>query len=176
MTIATRGELKTAEQYNQLVIRNEATKIVRLIDIGRAEAGVENYRTSARNNGEPCVFLGIVKQSKGNTVEVAHGVKAEMERIRPTLPAGVSFLVNYDTSTFVEHSIKEVWTTLGIAFTLVVLVIYLFLRDVRSTIIPAIAIPVSIIGTFAILYGFGYSVNILTMLALVLAIGVVVDD
>src|SRR5262249_54378729 len=110
------------------------------------------------------------------TVEVAHGVKAEMERIRSTLPAGVSFIVNYDTSTFVERSIKEVWTTLGIAFTLVVLVIYLFLRNVRSTIIPAIAIPVSIVGTFAILSGFGSSVNLLTMLALGLAMGVVVDD
>src|SRR5437016_6721575 len=176
MTIETRGELKTAEQYNQLVIRNDATKIIRLRDIGRAEAGVENYRTVARNNGQPCVFLGIVKQSKGNTIEVAHGIKAEMERIRPTLPAGVEFVVNYDSSTFVERSVHEVWTTLGIAFVLVVLVIYLFLRDVRSTLIPAIAVPVSIIGTFAILYAFGYSVNILTMLALVLAIGVVVDD
>src|SRR6266545_2592140 len=176
MTIQTRGELKTPEQYNQLVIKNDGTKIVHLLDIGRAESGVENYRTAARNNGEPCVFLGVVKQSKGNTVEVAHGIKAEMERIRTTLPAGVSFIVNYDSSTFVERSIKEVWTTLGIAFALVVLVIYLFLRDVRSTLIPAIAIPISIVGTFAILYAFGYSVNILTMLALVLAIGVVVDD
>src|SRR3989442_1039082 len=176
MTIETRGELKTADQFNQLVLKNDGTKKICLRDIGRAEAGVENYRTVARNNGEPCVFLGVVKQSKGNTVEVAHGIKAEMERIRPTLPAGVSFIVNYDSSTFVERSIKEVWTTLGIAFGLVVLVIYLFLRDVRSTVIPAIAIPVSIVGTFAILYGFGYSVNILTMLALVLAIGVVVDD
>ncbi len=176
MTIETRGELKTPDQYDQLVLKTEGTKIVRLRDIGRAEAGVENYRTVARNNGQPCVFLGIVKQSKGNTVEVAHGIKAEMERIRPTLPAGVEFTVNYDSSTFVERSIKEVWTTLGIAFVLVVLVIYFFLRDVRSTLIPVIAIPVSIIGTFAILYAFGYSVNILTMLALVLAIGVVVDD
>ena len=176
MTIETRGELKTPEQYDQLVIKNDGTKLVHLRDIGRAEAGVENYRTVARNNGEPCVFLGVVKQSKGNTVEVAHGIKAEMERIRRTLPAGVSFIVNYDSSTFVERSIKEVWSTLGIAFALVVLVIYLFLRDVRSTLIPAIAIPISIVGTFAILYAFGYSVNILTMLALVLAIGVVVDD
>ena len=176
MTIETRGELKTVEQYDQLVIKNEGTKIVRLRDIGRAEAGVENYRTIARNNGEPCVFLGIVKQSKANTVEVARGIKAEMERIRPTLPTGISFIVNYDSSTFVEDSIREVWTTLGIAFALVVLVIYLFLRDVRSTIIPSVAIPVSIVGTFAILYWFGYSVNILTLLALVLAIGIVVDD
>src|SRR5262245_16302242 len=176
MTIETRGELKTAREFNQLVVKNTGVKIVRLLDVGQAREGVENERTVARNNGLPCVFLGIVKQSKANTVEVAHGVKAEMERIKPTLPAGVEFVVNYDTSVFVEHSINEVWTTLGIAFALVVLVIYLFLRDVRSTLIPAVAIPVSLVGTFAILYAFGYSVNTLTMLALVLAIGVVVDD
>src|SRR5262249_16135597 len=176
MTIETRGELKTADEFNQLVIKNDGVKIVRLRDIGQAREGVADERTVARVNGQPCVFLGIVKQSKANTVDVAHGVKAEMERIKPTLPLGVGFVVNYDSSVFVEHSINEVWTTLGIAFALLVLVIYLFLRDVRSTLIPAVAIPVSLVGTFAILYAFGYSVNTLTMLALVLAIGVVVDD
>src|SRR6185436_3091983 len=176
MTIETRGELKTAEEFNQLVIKNTGVKIVRLRDIGEAREGVENERTVARNNGQPCVFLGIVKQSKANTVDVAHGVKEEMERIKPTLPARVEMVVNYDSSTFVEKAIKEVWTTLGIAFVLVVVIIYLFLRDFRSTIIPSVAIPVSIVGTFMILQAFGYSVNILTMLALVLAIGVVVDD
>jgi multidrug efflux pump len=176
MTIETRGQLKTAEEFNQLVVKNTGVKIVRLRDIGQAREGVENERTVARNNGKPCVFLGIVKQSKANTVDVAHGVKAEMERIKPTLPAGVEMVVNYDSSKFVEKAIDEVWLTLGIAFVLVVIIIYLFLRDFRSTIIPAVAIPVSIVGTFVILHAFGYSVNILTMLALVLAIGVVVDD
>jgi hydrophobe/amphiphile efflux-1 (HAE1) family protein len=176
MSIQTRGELKTPEEYNNLVIKTEGTAIVRLRDIGRAEAGVENYRTVARNNGKPCIFLGIVKQSKANTVEVARGVKAEMERLKPTLPAGIQTVVNYDESVYVEHAISEVWITLGIAFLLVVLVIYLFLRDARSTVIPSVAIPVSIVATFAVLYFMDYSVNILTMLALVLAIGVVVDD
>ena len=176
MTIETRGELKTADEFNQLVVKNTGVKIVRLRDIGLAREGVENERTVARNNGQPSVFLGIVKQSKANTVEVAHGIKDEMERIKPTLPQGVEMVVNYDSSRFVEKAIEEVWTTLGIAFILVVIIIYLFLRDFRSTIIPAVAIPVSIVGTFVILYAFGYSVNILTMLALVLAIGVVVDD
>jgi len=176
MTIETRGEMKTAAEFNQLVIKNTGLKIVRLRDIGEAREGVENERTVARNNGLPCVFLGIVKQSKANTVDVAHGVKEEMERIKPTLPAGVEMVVNYDSSTFVEKAIREVWITLGIAFLLVVVIIYLFLGDFRSTIIPTIAIPVSIVGTFIILRAFGYSVNILTMLALVLAIGVVVDD
>ncbi|MCI0745546.1 MAG: efflux RND transporter permease subunit [Verrucomicrobia subdivision 3 bacterium] len=176
MTIETRGELKTADEFNRLVVKNTGVKIVRLLDIGQAREGVENERTVARNNGKPCVFLGIIKQSKANTVEVAHGIKDEMERIKPTLPAGVEMVVNYDSSRFVERAIEEVWVTLGIAFVLVVIIIYLFLRDFRSTIIPAVAIPVSIVGTFSILQAFGYSVNILTMLALVLAIGVVVDD
>ena len=176
MTIQTRGELKTADEYGKLVIKTEGTRFVRLRDIGDARPGVENERTIARNNGNPCIFLGIVKQSKANTVSVAKGVKAEMNRIQPTLPQRVNLVFNYDESVYVERAISEVWDTLGIAFVLVVLVIFLFLRDIRSTLIPAVAIPVSIIATFSILHAFGYSVNILTMLALVLAIGVVVDD
>lgn len=176
MTIQTRGELKTAAEFNQLVIRNEGTKIVRLSDIGEAREGVENERTRARTNGKPCIFLGVVKQSKANTIEVAKAVKSEMAEIMPTLPVGITSIVNYDESVYVEHAVEEVWVTLGVAFLLVVIVIYLFLKDFRSTIIPAVAIPVSIVGTFAILQAFGYSINILTMLALVLAIGVVVDD
>lgn len=176
MTIQTRGELKTAAEFNQLVIRTEGIKIVRLQDIGEARDGVENERTRARTNGKPCIFLGIVKQSKANTIEVARGTKAEMERIMPTLPVGVNSIVNYDESIYVEHAVDEVWATLMMAFVLVVIIIYLFLKDFRATIIPAVAIPVSIVGTFAIFHAFGYSINILTMLALVLAIGVVVDD
>jgi multidrug efflux pump len=176
MTIETRGELKTPEEFNQLVVRSEGEKLVRLRDIGEARSGVENERTVARNNGRPCIFLGIVKQSKANTVDVADGIKAEVERIKPTLPEGVEMVFNYDESIYVSKAIDEVWGTLGLAFVLVVIIIWLFLGSARSTLIPAVAIPVSIIGTFAILYAFGYSINILTMLALVLAIGVVVDD
>ncbi|HWN94081.1 MAG TPA: efflux RND transporter permease subunit [Methylomirabilota bacterium] len=176
MTIETRGELKTPEEFNQLVVRSDADKLVRLRDIGEARAGVENERTRARNNGRPCIFLGIVKQSKANTVEVADGVKAEVERIKPTLPTGIEMVFNYDESIYVSNAIDEVWGTLALAFVLVIIIIWLFLGSVRSTLIPAVAIPVSIIGTFAILHALGYSINILTMLALVLAIGVVVDD
>ena len=150
--------------------------MVRLRDIGEAKAGVENERTVARNNGKPTIFLGIVKQSKANTIEVARAVKAEIERLAPTLPPGIEMVFNYDESIYVEKAIDEVWLTLAIAFVLVVIVIFLFLRDIRSTIIPAVAIPVSIIATFAVLAVLGYSINILTMLALVLSIGVVVDD
>ena len=176
MTIQTRGEMKTPEEFNSLVLRSEGAKLVRLRDVGEARAGVENERTIARNNGRPCIFLGIVKQSKANTIEVADGIKAEIKRIGPTLPDGIEMVFNYDESVYVRKAIVEVWETLGLAFVLVVLIIWLFLGDIRSTIIPAVAIPVSIIGTFAILHAFGYSINILTMLAFVLAIGVVVDD
>ena len=176
MTIETLGEMKTAEEFNRLVIRNDGVKIIRLRDIGEARDGVEDERTVARINGKPCVFLGIVKQSKANTIDVAAAIKKAVEEIKPTLPSSIQIILPYDESVYVGQAIHEVWTTLGIAFGLVVIVIYLFLRDIRSTIIPTIAIPVSIVATFMILKAFGYSINILTMLALVLAIGVVVDD
>jgi multidrug efflux pump len=176
MTIQTQGELKTADEFNALVVKTDEVRIVRLRDIGRAENGVENERTVARNNGKPCIFLGIVKQSKANTVEVAKAVKAELAEIRPIIPREIEVTLNYDESIYVEQAMHEVWVTLGIAFGLVVIVIYLFLRDARSTIIPSVAIPVSIVSTFLILHAFGYSINILTMLALVLSIGIVVDD
>ncbi|NJO55884.1 MAG: efflux RND transporter permease subunit [Rhodospirillales bacterium] len=176
MTIQTRGELKDVEEFNRLVLRTDGDRLVRLRDIGYAAAGVENERTMARNRGKPCIFLGIVKQSKANTVEVAHGIKRELAAAKPLLPAGIEVDINYDESVFVEQAIDEVWYTLGLAFALVMLVIYVFLHNVRATLIPAISIPVSIVSTFAVLYFMGYSVNILTMLALVLAIGIVVDD
>ncbi len=176
MTIQTRGELKSADEFNNLVVRSEGATLVRLRDIGRAEIGAEDYRTIARARGKPCIFLGIVKQAKANTVAVAKSIKEEMEAIRPTLPQGCDIWVGYDSSIFVEKSISEVWETLAMAFGLVVLIILLFLHNFRSTLIPAVAIPVSIVGTFAVLYAFGYSINILTMLALVLVIGIVVDD
>ncbi|HAV62656.1 MAG TPA: hypothetical protein DCY13_09850 [Verrucomicrobiales bacterium] len=176
MTIQTRGELKEAEEFNRLVLRTDGDRIVRLRDIGYAAAGVENERTMARNRGKPCIFLGIVKQSKANTVQVAQGIKRELESIKPLLPAGIDVDVNYDESVFVEKAINEVWFTLGLAFLLVMFVIYVFLHNVRATLIPAISIPVSIVATFAVLYFMGFSINILTMLALVLAIGIVVDD
>jgi multidrug efflux pump len=176
MSIETLGEMKTAPEYNDLIIRNDGANLVRLRDIGVAKAGVEDEHTIARSNGKAAVGLGVVKQANANTIEVAHLVKKELESIRPTLPQGVDAFVVYDESVFVEKAIKEVWVTLAIAFVLVVAIIFIFLRSLRSTIIPAVAIPISIVATFAILNALGYSINILTMLALVLAIGVVVDD
>jgi multidrug efflux pump len=176
MTIQTLGELKTAEQFNDLVIREDNATFVRLKDIGVAEVGAEDERSRARFNSRPSVGLGIVKQSKANTIEVAKGIKAELERLMPLLPPGIETAIPYDESVYVEASIHEVWETLFIAFLLVVITIFIFLRNVRSTIIPCLSIPVSIVATFFVLSLMGYSVNILTMLALVLAIGIVVDD
>lgn len=176
MTIQTLSELKSPEEFNELVIRSDGVKIVRLRDIGEARQGVENERTIARANGKPCIFLGIVKQSKANTLEVASGIKDGVAQMEATLPHGIQMVVNFDESIYVEHAVKEVWLTLGIAFILVVLVVFMFLQNIRSTIIPAVVIPVSIVATFMVMYLLGYSINILTMLALVLAIGIVVDD
>ena len=176
MTIQTRGELKTADEFNDLVIRTDGATLIRMRDIGRAEAGVEDYRTIARAMGKPCIFLGVVKQAKANTVAVAQAIRSEIAAIQPTLPEGCELGIGYDSSIYVERAITEVWETLGIAFLLVMLIIFVFLRNVRSTVIPAVAIPVSIVGTFAVFYAFGYSINVLTMLALVLSIGIVVDD
>ncbi len=176
MTIQTLGELKTPEEFNRLVIRQEEDRFVRLRDIGEAVEGVENLRSKARSNGRPCIFLGVVKQSKANAVSVSQGIREQLVLVRPSLPPGIRIEINYDEAEFVEKAINEVWLTLGIAFLLVVIVIYTFLHSVRATIIPAIVIPVSIVANFLVLDWFGYSINVLTMLALILAIGIVVDD
>jgi len=176
LSIETLGELKTPEEYDRLVVKRDGSTLVRLRDIGRAAVGVEDERSIARFNSKPAMGLGIVRQSKSNTIQVAEGVRREIERIRPHIPAGVEMAFPYDESTFVKRSIDEVWLTLGIAFVLVMAAIFIFLQNFRSTLVPSITIPVSIISTFGFLSLLGYSVNIVTMLALVLAIGLVVDD
>ena len=176
MTIQTQGEFKSPEQFNTMVIKKTGNVLVRLSDIGIAEVGVEDERTVARYNSKQALGLGVIRQSKANAVQVAKGIKKELDRIQPTLPDGVETFVAYDESIYVEKAIKEVWMTLLIAFTLVVFTIFLFLGDPRSTLVPSLTIPFAIIGTFFVLSYMGYSVNILTMLALVLAIGMVVDD
>ena len=176
LTLQARGELKSPEAFNRLVISREADAVVMLQDVGRAEWGVEDERAIARFTGKPAVGLGIVRQSKANTLEVAKGVKEKMAELAPSLPAGIEFDFPYDESIFVERAVIEVWETLGIAFALVVLTIFVFLRSPRATLVPAVAIPISIMATFGCMYALGYSINIFTLLALVLAIGLVVDD
>ncbi len=176
MSVRAFGKLSRPEQFEELVItyRNDAP--VRLRDVATVEFGVEDERTIARYNRQPAFGLGIVKQSEANAVEVADAVKAEVERIKPRLPPGVQVAVAYDSSSYVKRAISEVQETVFIAFGLVMLVMLMFLRNFYSTIIPMLAVPVSLIGVFSLLYVLGYSINLLTLLALVLAVGVVVDD
>jgi len=177
LTVRLDRQFRTAADFRQMAVkRGEDGYIIRLADIARVERGTVEDRTFFRGNGEAMVGLGIIKQSTANTIDVARGAKAEMERINPTLPEGMEIKQSYDTSIFVEDAIAEVYKTLFIAIGLVVLVIFLFLGSVRATIVPAVTVPVSIIGSFIALNLFGFSVNLFTLLALVLAIGLLVDD
>ena len=165
------------ERFARLVLgRGRDGYLVRLGDVARVERGTEEDRTLFRGNGVAMVGLGVVKQSVSNTIAVADAAKAEAARINPTLPEGMAIKQSYDSSVFVKGAIHEVYKTLGIAVILVVLVIFLFLGSVRATLIPAVTVPVSLIATFIVLMILGFSINILTLLALVLAIGLVVDD
>jgi len=168
---------KKPEDFKRLVLREGSDGyLVRLEDVARVELGVEEDRTFFRGNGVSMVGIGTIKQSTANTIEVSRNVKALTEKLNKSLPEGMSIEQSYDSSIFIEASIKEVYMTLFIAIACVILVIYLFLGTIRATLVPAVAVPVSIVATFMPIYAFGFSVNLLTLLALVLAIGLVVDD
>lgn len=168
---------RSVEQFSQLVVkRGDDGHLIRLSDIAKVEKGTQEDRNLFHGNGVTQVGIGIIKQSTANTIDVARGVKAERDRIVANLPKGMNIADSYDSSVFVERAIHEVYITLGIAMVLVVLVIYFFLGSVRAMLVPAVAVPVSIIATFIVLAIMGFSVNMLTLLALVLAIGLVVDD
>jgi multidrug efflux pump len=176
-TLRMARSYRSADEFKQLVIkRGENGYLIRLGDIAKVEKSTEEDRSQFRGNGVNQVGIGIVKQSTANTLDVARGVKAERDRIKAGLPKGLDIKDSYDSSVFVENAIHEVYITLVFALFLVVLVIYLFLGSVRAMLIPAVAVPVSIIATFTVLAFLGFSVNMLTLLALVLAIGLVVDD
>jgi multidrug efflux pump len=175
-SVRTPGELSTAKGYNALVIANFDGDPVRIRDVGEAVVGAQDERSLVRVDGEVGIAMGVVKQSKANTLDVAHAVKEEIKLIRADLPEGIDFEAVWDGSVFIENSIHDVTLTIFYAIGLVLIVIFIFLRSLRATIIPAISIPISIVGTFAALYFFGYSINILTLMGLTLAIGLVVDD
>lgn len=176
-TVRVQRAFASPDDFTRLVIaRGEDGYLVRLGDIARVERGTEEDRLFFRGNAVPMVGIGIIKQSTANTLEVARAVNAEADRINPTLPEGMAIMRSFDSSVFIEGAINEVYKTLFIAIALVIGVIYLFLGSVRATIVPAVTVPVSLIATFTVLYMLGFSVNILTLLALVLAIGLVVDD
>ncbi|MFN3231707.1 MAG: efflux RND transporter permease subunit [Alphaproteobacteria bacterium] len=177
LTLRMKRAYLTVDDFQQLVIaKGSDGHLIRLAEIAEVEFGAEEPRIFFNGNGKPQIGLGIVKQSTANTLDVARGAKAEIKRLEPTLPEGMTFHYSYDGSVFIEESIEQVYLTLGIAILLVVAVIYIFLGNVRATIVPAVTVPVSLIASFIVLYAFGYSINLLTLLALVLAIGLVVDD
>ena len=175
-SVRTRGELATPEEFGAVIVKQTGDEHVRLTDIARVEVGAEDERTVARYNGAPAVGLGIVKQSNASTLDVAEEVRNALPDLVKLIPADMRIDVAYDSSTYIQESVNEVRDTLLVAFGLVVLVILVFLKSLRATLIPSLAIPTSIIGAFAAAYFLGFTLNILTLLALVLSIGLVVDD
>lgn len=176
-TVRVQRAFRTAGDFANLVIaRGENDYLVRLGDIARVERSTEEERNLFRGNGIPQVGIGIIKQSTANTIEVTRLAKKERDRVNATLPAHMSLEQSYDSAIFVEDAIEQVYLTLAIAISLVVLMIYLFLGSARAMIVPAVTVPISIIATATALLILGFSVNLLTLLALVLAIGLVVDD
>lgn len=170
------GEMRTPEEFANLTVANQGGALVKLGDVARVEPGPEDERSVTRYSQTPGVFVGVIRQSKANVIEVAEGVHAELARIQAELPPGVQLQMAFDGSVFVQRSISEAQETLVITAGLVIIIIFLFLGTLRATVIPALAIPVSIIGTFALIGAMGYSINSLTLLGLILAIGIVVDD
>ena len=176
-TVRTERNFTTVEDFASLVLaRGVDGYLVRLADVARVERGTSEDRLFFRGNGVPMVGIGITKQSTANTLAVARAAKAEMARINAELPKGMALKQSYDSSVFVEGAIHEVYKTLFIAIAMVIGVIYLFLGSVRAMLVPAVTVPVSLIATFMVLLALDYSLNMLTLLALVLAIGLVVDD
>ncbi|OYY96000.1 MAG: multidrug efflux RND transporter permease subunit [Hydrogenophilales bacterium 28-61-23] len=176
-TVITRGRLSTPEAFGNILLRTDTTgAAVRLKDVARVELGAQDYSIQARLNGRPTAAVGIKLAPDGNALETAAAVKARMAELAKHFPKGVSWDVPYDTSRFVEISIREVVKTLAEAFFLVFLVMWLFLQNLRAAIIPTLVVPISLVGTLVGLYLLGYSVNVLSLFAMVLAIGLVVDD
>lgn len=176
-TIQTQGRLQNEAQFADTIIRARADgSYLRLKDVARVEMGSSSYRNAVKLDGKDTAFLVIYQLSDANATLVAEAVHAEMRRLGAMLPDGVSYDILYDTTDFINESIAEVYETLYVAIALVILVVFLFLQNWRATLIPAIAIPVSLIGTFALMNALGYTINVITLFGLVLAIGVVVDD
>jgi multidrug efflux pump len=175
-TVRVQGNMAEVADFENLVLATRGDYQVKFADVGRVELGSDDYRNVAFFKTLPSVSLSIQRQAQANLLELVNGIKAQLDIIRAEVPPGVNVNVSYDTSTFVERSVGEVYVTLWEASLLVVLMIFLFLRNWRATFIPLLAIPVSLVGTFAVMSWIGFTLNILTLLALVLAVGLVVDD
>ncbi len=176
LTVRTLSRLETPQEFNNLIIREQDGRVVRLRDIGSAELGPEDERSISKGLTGPRVTVAVVPQPGSNHIAIADEFLHRIERIKADIPEDIELSVGYDATKYIRTSIIEVQETILVAFCLVVLIIFLFLRDWRTTIIPVVAIPISLIGTFFMMYLAGFSINVLTLLGLVLAIGIVVDD
>ncbi len=174
--IVAATDLQTVQQFESAIVANVAGYPVRLRDVADIRLGALDERVIARFNGEPSINMGVIKQATGNPLELSQAVRSEVDKINETLPPGMRITISYDSSVFIDRSIKSVFTTVTEAVLLVVLVIFFFLRNLRATLIPLVTIPVALVGSFALMYAFGFTINTLTLLAMVLAIGLVVDD
>ncbi len=176
-TVTAKGRLTEPEEFGNIILRADGPRgVLYLKDVARIELGAQEYNIVNMLNGVPGVGIGIFLQTGANALDTAAEIKSKMEELRPLFPEGMQYVLPYDTSQFVKASIWEVVKTLGEAMILVVLVVYLFLQTWRATLIPIIAVPISLIGTFAGLWLLGYSINTMTLFAMVLSIGIVVDD
>ncbi|MBQ8277428.1 MAG: efflux RND transporter permease subunit, partial [Bacteroidaceae bacterium] len=176
LTIRTMGQMHTTEEFNNLVVKENGGRVIRFSDIGRAELSARDLKSYMKMNGVPMVGVAVVPQPGANHINIADAVRERMEQMKKDLPEDVKYDYGFDNTRFIRASINEVKTTVYEAFLLVIIIIFLFLRDWRVTLIPCIVIPVSLIGAFFIMYVCGFTINVLSMLAVVLAVGLVVDD
>ncbi|MBI5163339.1 MAG: efflux RND transporter permease subunit [Magnetospirillum sp.] len=175
-TVLSETDLRSPEQFGEIILADVKGYLVRIKDVARVEIGAQDERRITRFNGDSAVALGVIKQSVANPLDVSQGVRAVLPDIRANLPEGMKVNIAYDSSIFIERSIDAVFRTIGEAVLLVILVIFFFLRTVRATLIPLVTIPVSLIGACALMYVLNFTINTLTLLSMVLAIGLVVDD
>ena len=175
-SVVAQTDLATRGQFENVIVANVAGYPVRLSDLGSVHVAPLDERIFARFNGETAINIGVIKQAVANPLELSRTVRAEIGRINENLPGGMQLVMSYDSSVFIERSISSVFHTIGEAIALVVLVIFVFLRNLRATLVPLITIPVSLVGAFGLMFLFGFTINTLTLLAMVLAIGLVVDD
>ncbi len=176
LTVRTKGQLSTVEEFNNLIVKEDGDNIVKFQDIGRAELGVQNERTVLKRDGISMVGVVLIPQPGTNSIAIVDEFYKRLEVIKKDLPKDVETYIGFDNTIYIRDSIKEVKETILIAFVLVVIIIFAFFRDWRTTVIPIITIPISLIGTFFFMYLAGFSINVLTLLGIVLAIGLVVDD
>ena len=176
LTLRTMGQMHTADEFNNIILKKNGGNIIRISDVGRAELGPADIKSYMKMNGVPMVGVAVIPQPGANHIEIADAVYTRMEQMKKDLPDDVEYTYGFDSTKFIRASIDEVKSTIYEAFILVIIIIFLFLRDWRVTLVPCIVIPVSLIGAFFVMYVAGFSINVLTMLAIVLSVGLVVDD